>query len=153
MIKDVDGNLIEMADDGLFDVIAHGCNCFNTMGSGIAKSIKNRWPKVLAADLATTKGDRSKLGTCIPVKCDTIAGGSVDVVNAYTQYRYGRGGPHADYEAVRSCMVWLNENYKGKRVGLPLLAAGLAGGDWSIIYRHIADSLTDCDVTIVHFDG
>ena len=31
------GNLLQLADDGVFDVIVHGCNCFNEMGAGISK--------------------------------------------------------------------------------------------------------------------
>ena len=32
----VKGDLIKSAKEGQFDVIIHGCNCFNTMGAGIA---------------------------------------------------------------------------------------------------------------------
>ena len=35
----VKGNLVTLALAGEFDVIIHGCNCFNTMGSGVAKDI------------------------------------------------------------------------------------------------------------------
>ncbi len=28
MIRYVDGDLVKMAKEGKFDVIAHGCNCF-----------------------------------------------------------------------------------------------------------------------------
>ena len=34
--KIVEGNVITMAKEGLFDVTTHGCNCFCSMGSGIA---------------------------------------------------------------------------------------------------------------------
>jgi len=32
MLKHATGNLIDMAEQGQFDVIVHGCNCLNTMG-------------------------------------------------------------------------------------------------------------------------
>ena len=35
-MKYIDGDLIRLAKQGTFDVIAHGCNCFCTMGAGIA---------------------------------------------------------------------------------------------------------------------
>ena len=38
----VQGNLIALADAGQIDVLIHGCNCFCTMGAGIAKDIKSR---------------------------------------------------------------------------------------------------------------
>jgi O-acetyl-ADP-ribose deacetylase (regulator of RNase III) len=34
--REIPGNLITLALEGTFDVIAHGCNCFCTMGAGIA---------------------------------------------------------------------------------------------------------------------
>ena len=41
MYKEVKGDLIKLTLEGEFDVIAHGCNCFCTMGSGIAVAMKN----------------------------------------------------------------------------------------------------------------
>jgi O-acetyl-ADP-ribose deacetylase (regulator of RNase III) len=40
-MKFVKGDIIDIAKRGKFDVIIHGCNCFNTMGACIAKTIKN----------------------------------------------------------------------------------------------------------------
>ncbi len=37
---EIKGDLIELAKQGNFDVIAHGCNCFCTMGAGIAVPMK-----------------------------------------------------------------------------------------------------------------
>ena len=34
--QEISGDLIKLALEGKFDVIAHGCNCFCTMKSGIA---------------------------------------------------------------------------------------------------------------------
>ena len=40
LMKTIQGNLIHLAQNGEFDLIVHGCNCFCTMGAGIAKGIK-----------------------------------------------------------------------------------------------------------------
>jgi hypothetical protein len=76
------------------------------------------------------------------------------VVNAYTQYKYGRN--HADgdkmpvdYEAITLCMRKINNLFKGQRIGLPKIGAGLAGGDWTRIKSIIQTELKDCDVTVV----
>ena len=45
----------------------------------------------------------------------------------------------------------INHNYRNKRIGLPLIGAGLAGGDWNRIKKIIEKELCDMDVTIVHF--
>ena len=61
-MKTIQGDLIKLAVAGEFDVIVHGCNCFCTMGAGIAKTIKQKFPTAYQADLATIKGDKTKLG-------------------------------------------------------------------------------------------
>ncbi|RYF46165.1 MAG: phosphatase, partial [Cytophagaceae bacterium] len=38
------GDLVQKAKVGEFDVIVHGCNCFCQMGAGIAKTIKQVFP-------------------------------------------------------------------------------------------------------------
>ena len=58
----VKGDIIGLAKNGIFNVIIHGANCQNTMGSGVAKQIKEHFPGAYDADLRTTKGDREKLG-------------------------------------------------------------------------------------------
>ena len=61
-MKEVKGDLIELAQAGHFDVITHGCNFFNTMGAGIAPQIKKAFPDAWYADNRTTRGDIMKLG-------------------------------------------------------------------------------------------
>ena len=60
--KTIKGNLLDAFDRGDVDVIAHQCNCFCIMGSGIAPQIAKRYPAAYAADKATVKGDANKLG-------------------------------------------------------------------------------------------
>ena len=59
-MKRKQGDLLQYAQEGVFDVIIHGCNCFCTMGAGIAKAIKARFPEAYQADCQTPKGDRAK---------------------------------------------------------------------------------------------
>lgn len=54
--KEVNGDLIKLALSGKFTAIAHGCNCYKTMGAGIAKQIAERFPNVFEADKATMLG-------------------------------------------------------------------------------------------------
>lgn len=55
-MKVVKGNIFDLAEQGEFDVVVHGCNCFCTMGKGIAKEVKTRYPWVYGADLKTHRG-------------------------------------------------------------------------------------------------
>lgn len=49
-LKRARGDLVQMADQGQFDCIVHGCNCFRTMGAGIARQIAQKWPEAAEAD-------------------------------------------------------------------------------------------------------
>lgn len=148
-IRYVQGNLIELALDGRFDVIAHGCNCQHTMGAGVALHIANNFPEAVEVDLATPKGDTDKLGSISVAMSKTSKGGSIFIANCYTQEFYGRGKVQVDYEAIRRCMIDLRANFSGLRIGMPRIGAGLAGGDWKRISCIIHDILKDEDVSVV----
>lgn len=146
-MKVIKGDLFDLVTNGYFNVIVHGCNCFNTMGAGIAKTIKEFFLEAYLVDQRTVKGDPNKLGTYTRAH---ITRGEVefDVVNAYTQYRYGRG-IQVDYNAIRSVFLKLKDDYHGLRIGYPKIGAGLAGGDWNIIQNIIDECLEGENHTLV----
>ena len=151
-MKEIQGDLISLAQRGKFDLIAHGCNCFCSMGAGLAKSIRETFPEAYYADRLTNKGDRAKLGLCSYAHYER--GNPRYVVNAYTQYHWDGDGKEvlADYDAIRSCMRFIREEFSGLRTGFPLIGAGLARGDWNTIRAIIAEELAHEDVTIVHYE-
>lgn len=145
-MKKLEGDLIKLGKAGAFDVIVHGCNCFCTMGAGIAKGIKSEFPEAYAADMNTKSEDRSKLGTI------TYAhSGNLIIVNAYTQFKWGGRGINADYEAIRQAFREIKSTFPGKRIGYPAIGAGLAGGDWNVISNIIEEELAGEDHTFVVF--
>jgi len=146
----VQGDLLQLALAGRFDVIVHGCNCQCAMGKGIALSIKNKFPEAYDADLKTTKGDRDKLGT-ITVAQIQRASARFAVVNAYTQFHYRGDGVLADYDAIRSAFKHLKQQFGGHRIGYPKIGAGLAKGDWATIAAIIDEELAGEDHTLVEF--
>lgn len=118
-------------------VIVHGANCFNTMGSGVARIIHDEYPLAYVEDCKTIKGDKNKLGTYtfwtgphfrIPNK-------TVTIVNAYSQYDFGRNPNQvfANYEAITKVMNKINQDFPVSIIALPFLGAGLAGGSPQII--------------------
>lgn len=149
-MKTVSGDLLQLAIDNHFDVIVHGCNCFCTMGAGIAASIRSEFPEALRADADTIKGDRSKLGS---YSCATVRRNdhTITIINGYTQYSHSGKGILVDYEAVRNLFAKLKKDYSGKRFGYPKIGAGLAGGDWNIISAIIDQELREEDHTLVVF--
>ena len=147
MIKYVEGDLVRDADQ--YEVIAHCCNCFCTMGAGIAPQIKHKFPEAYAVDCATTSGDQNKLGTITYTENTTPT-----VVNLYGQFDYkGRqfGRMDLDYSALRSALAAMKAKFSGKKIGMGRIGAGLAGGDWEIIERIIQEELNGEDVTIVNY--
>jgi O-acetyl-ADP-ribose deacetylase (regulator of RNase III) len=151
-MKTVRGDLLVLARAGTFDVVVHGCNCFCTMGKGIALQIKREHPEAFAADCKTAKGDPQKLGTCSMARVDEGSHSFV-IVNAYTQHHWRGAGPLANEEAIASCMRWVAREFRDQRIGLPRIGAGLAGGDWARIARIIDDALAGMDVTLVEYDA
>lgn len=149
-MKTIQGDLIALAQAGAFDVIIHGCNCYCTMGAGIAKTIKSEFPAAYYADLATGKGERDKLGNYSSAEVTIDDQKTLVVVNAYTQYGYRRkSAPNVDYEAIRSVFRKVKNDFAGKRIGYPAIGAGLAAGDWTVISEIIAEELAGEDHVFV----
>ncbi len=146
------GDLIQKAKYGEFDVIIQGCNCFCTMGAGIAKTVKQVFPTAYQADLATVAGDQAKLGSYSVAQVQ-IHGRVLIIVNAYTQYQWKGQGRKADYDAIRRVFQKVKNDYTGKRIGYPAIGAGLAGGDWDIIASIIDQELVGEEHVFVKWDN
>lgn len=152
-VKYVKGDLITMAKNGDFNVIAHGANCFHMMGAGIAGRIAKEFPEAVEADNTTPNGKYDKLGT---LKAVTISNTlhQLIVVNAYTQYH---GGKSLNYTALMLCLHKLSvilDDPKYK-IGLPQIGCGIAGGDWNIVKTMIEEAFQACEaeVTVVEYDN
>lgn len=146
------GNLLEMAKNGEFDVIIHGCNCLHAMGAGIAKYIKQDFPEAYAADKTTVYKDRKKLGTFSEATI-TRNGHTFVVINAYTQFEYnGRGKDLFEYDNFPQLLQSIKSKYGNKRIGLPLIGCGLAGGDEPRILNMIKEGFEGVDYKLVEID-
>ena len=151
-MKRVNGNLIDLALAGEFDLIVHGCNCFHKMGAGIAIAIATEFPEVLAVDRQTPKGDKEKLGKISIAHIDR-PNLQLKVVNAYTQFSWRGRGQKADYDAIRIFFNEIATRFPSCRIGYPLISAGLAGGDWNVIEPRISTALSGLNHTLVLFQG
>lgn len=122
----VKGDLLALGKANEFDIIVHGCNCFNIMGAGVAKQIKDQFPDAYQADQETLHGDRNKLG------CYTIGmSGRLVIINAYTQYytASNHGEDVFEYNSFQIILDKLANRFGKYRIGLPMIGMGLAGGD------------------------
>ena len=146
----IKGDLITLAINGEFDVIIHGCNCFCTMGAGIAKTIKQKIPEAYEADKKTEKGDKSKLGKISWAETKT-QNGKLIIVNGYTQFNWRGSGKKADYEAIRNVFRNVKNEFSGLKIGYPAIGAGLAKGNWEIISAIIEEELKGENHTFVEY--
>lgn len=127
-------------------IIIHQANCFTTMGSGIAKELKMRYPEAFEADIVfpVPRGSRQRLGK------HSFAWSRDNnrlIVNLYGQHRYGRDKKYTEedklLEAMEQAFIKF-EALKERRpdftikVGMPYkIGCGLAGGDWKIVSEGI----------------
>src|SRR5690242_10677704 len=59
MITYKQGDLLEFSEDAF----GHGCNCQSTMGSGVAKAVRAKWPAMYeVADYQSQFSPQQKLG-------------------------------------------------------------------------------------------
>jgi O-acetyl-ADP-ribose deacetylase (regulator of RNase III) len=147
------GNLFDYfdrTDDIYVNAIAHVCNCQGVMGSGIAQSIKMRYP---SAYKAYRRFEEVNSG----LRLGTISHAEVKpgkhVFNLHAQQFYGTDRRYLDYEALyvalertRSCM-----NVAGARVlGVPYnMGCDRAGGDWNVVEAMINSVFKDADILII----
>ena len=133
-LKHTKGNLLDLAEAGLFDIVVQGCNCFNTMGGGIAREIRERYPQAADVDSMTVCGDYTKLGNwTVAPSSNRLADCKFHIINAYTQYNMSQGTDVFEYTAFQLILEKLTFVYPGKRIGLPYIGMGLAGGDKDVI--------------------
>ncbi len=144
------GDLIQFALMGRFDVIIHGCNCFCTMGAGIAKLIRENFPEAYQADLKTGLGDKSKLGTYSQAKVKRN-GNIFTIINAYTQFDFSGSSQLVDYGAIQKIFSALRADCRNQRIGYPKIGAGLAKGNWEVISNIIDKELQGETHTLVEF--
>lgn len=156
-MKEINGDLLTLAFNGEFDVIIHGCNCFNIMSGGIAKQVRERIPEACEADLNFgERGDKKKLGgysSVLVKRGDNF----FTVINAYTQHDIKRksGEVVVDYKAIRQAFKKINEDFPDDdiRFGYPAIGSGLAGGDWEKIRVIIEEELKDRNHTFVRYSS
>ena len=161
-MKTVQGNLLDMFDNGDFDMIVHGCNCYCNMGGGIAAQIAARYPEAQEADNKTEIGDelKRKLGTIDYVWMSGWLSKLLPsvfkpkiIVNAYTQFHPGADGRE---ECVSLAFAELAADAgrvfpRNAKIGIPAIGCGIAGLLWEDVERIIDYRMGDLDITLVEY--
>lgn len=146
------GNLL----DAQTDVIAHQVNCQGVMGSGVAKQIKEKWPRVFEEyrkfyQNLIKKGRSDELLGC----CQTVnINDNLTIANLFGQQYYGRskGTRYTNYEALYSSLetlwVYMIDNCL-ESVAFPYkMSSDRGGADWDVVLAMIKSVFKDTDITI-----
>jgi O-acetyl-ADP-ribose deacetylase (regulator of RNase III) len=110
------------------EYLIHGCNSRGLMGAGVAKMIKQKYPKAYQDYLDIYNNNGLILG-------DFYSSEQPDgkiIINAITQKDVGTDKIQVSYWAIANIFRNLN-NLGMKKVALPKIGSGLAGGDWKVI--------------------
>lgn len=110
-------------------LIAHGVNCQRVMGSGVAKALYEKWPRVKAAYLNIPK-DEMRLG----LSQIHLVAENIFVANCWTQEYYGRDKKvYASKIHILQCIADVIAfcGEEGiENIYLPKIGCGLGGLDW-----------------------
>lgn len=166
-VKYIKGNVIELAKTKAVDAVAHGCNCFHAMGSGIAPQLNQATKgKLLEVDKTMPYGDINNLG-----KLTFIYYEGVGYFNLYTQYVHGGHLKNAKLtyvnwgafeDALKAAIhttIWAERS----SMAIPYIGCGLAGGNIADfkkcinnIEEHFKTSFLEhrtFDLFVVEYDG
>lgn len=150
-MKEVKGNVL----NSKVDIVVHCTNCFGVMGAGIAKQIKEKFPKVFKdyKKLCDSyKGRREELlGTCQFVRVKN-EGRRLTICNLFGQFDFGFDRkPKLIYDAfqngLNSLFTYAFDNSL-ESIAFPWkIGCGYAGGDWARVSKMIEEKFMDS-----HFD-
>lgn len=135
MVHELNGDLLE-AD---VDYICHQVNCQGRMKSGIAKSIREKYPEVYQKYMDFyNQTDDTKCLLGIAQVVDIADRPSV--INMFSQYDYGYDGKrYTSYDAFWSCLGQILEKVpRGAKIGFPArIGCDRGGANWSVIRQMI----------------
>lgn len=157
-MKYIQGDLIQMFKENKFDMIGHQCNCF-LMGAGIAGALVKEFPEIemMVNNLKTSV---LLFGRYYYIKTDYGY-----ILNIYSQFnpggcmKKGIDSFEVRLAALENCLTYINDAYRDKHIGLPLIASGIAKqksnlDDLSYFHAFIEPSVMKClkdmEVTIVY---
>lgn len=150
MIKYISGDVTETESI----LIAHGVNAQGVMASGVAKAIRAKFPYAYDTYIEVYRQGHLHLGNVVYADAEfpeMWKRTAPTIANCVTQEFYGRNGVYIDYGAIKSCMANLNEfchRNNIDQISMPMIGAGLGGGDWDAIALIINEEIKD-DITVL----
>lgn len=137
MITYIQGDVFTTPDQ----VIIHGCNAAGVMGSGVARTVKEKYPKAFQDYHRFCTAGHSLENVMGRNVWSEQPDGKI-IVNSITQPSYGKafGVRFCSYDAIDDCMKRLVMECEDRGIvslSMPKIGAGLGGGDWNVIEKII----------------
>jgi O-acetyl-ADP-ribose deacetylase (regulator of RNase III) len=127
--------------------IAHCVNAQGKMNSGVAKAIRQKFPRAYEIYMQAHEEHRLILGSVIGADCGTHT-----ILNIVGQDRYGYdGAKYVYYVALRKGVRLINGNITDA-VAFPFIGCGLAGGDWQLVSAIIEEESTNFQPIVYSLD-
>jgi O-acetyl-ADP-ribose deacetylase (regulator of RNase III) len=133
----VNGNLMAANEN----IIGHQTNCRGVMGSGVAKQIREIYPKAFKEYMEFCRATPNLLGNCQLVK---VAHDKY-VANLFGQSDYGRNKNivYTNYPALIESLTALKKFAQANNLSVALpynIGCGFANGDWDgVVYPILED--------------
>ena len=132
-------------------VIGHQTNCQASMGAGVAKLVKQKYPEVYNSyrNFCRDYARRDCLGKTQLIQTNR----GKFVANIFGQLYYGTQARQTDYKALDSAFADLKQQMR--TVGLTSLAlpygigCGLAAGEWTVVHGLIEKNFCDSEIEVV----
>lgn len=144
MIKIVNGDLINAEEF----ILAHQVNCKGVMGSGVAKSIRSKYPEVFApykkhCDLSGA----DLLGKIQPL---IMSDGKI-VVNMFAQNEYGWDRQYTNVKAFEVCVEKLSKYARDRHMAVAMpyrIGCGRGGANWKVVYPILSKYFAENDLVL-----
>lgn len=137
----------DMLAESSASAMVHGCNVYGVMGSGIAATIKERFPSAYQAYRKQFSSKGLLLGSHSSSR-ESNQHGAFLLYNLVTQPSMGTAGRHVDYGAIATGFKdiitgYPQPNQRNKTLAIPLIGAGLGGGNWALIIQLILEMMKE----------
>jgi len=155
-MKHIKSDALKVFEESKSAVLVHQVNCQGVMGSGIAKQIKDKYPRHLKDYEACINhfGAYEMFGEYFFTEIDSYH----SVVGLFSQFDYGTDTRHTNYAAFTKAICEMLESDPDEidyDIIIPKnIGCGLGGGDWNIIEQilHDVEKMYGVEFTCVEYE-
>ena len=154
MIKIVKGDILQAKEN----LICHQVNCQGVMNSGIAKSIRQKFPKVYKSYKNTVNKyiEENNINNLLGRVVGVDIGDNKWVVNMFGQFTYGYDNrQYTRTEALFECFKEVRKIAEKNNLSVAIphgVGCGLGGADWEQVENLLLIAFDGYEVTLYKLD-